>query len=389
MLLFLVVATTLWTLINAYAGLRLVRPSSLTGWKRGGAWALVGLSTLFVPAVEFLLHGPFPVLPGFRSAEWAGFALMGFTSILFPAVLLRDILWGFAFVFRLHPRDPGARARAFNRTSAVTAGLALTMGLAALVGGALPPRIKTVDLAVRGLPPSLEGFSIALISDLHVGGVSTRSLVEETVKRTNALSPDLVVLAGDLTDGSVASLRDEVAPLAGLKVRSGKLFVTGNHDYFRDFNGWLAEVRKLGFTVLTNEHRVFRRGRGVAVIAGIPDYQMAGMFDPKRPPEPATALRGAPRADVRILLSHSPAAAPEAGALGYDYQLSGHSHGGQFYPWKFVVDAIPWFKPGFHEAGRMRLYVSQGTGTWGPPMRLGTRREIVFFRLVREKAPTS
>jgi len=395
MTLFFSLAILLWTLLHAYAALRLIVPSSLKGMARKAAWALLGLSWLFVPAVEFVNHASGPALPLARQGAWAGYALMGFASILFPAVLLRDLLWGVASVFRLSPREPAARRRAFNTTSLCVAGLAAALAAAALVGGALPPRVVTVDLPVRGLPAPLNGFTIAFISDLHVGGVGTRRLVEQVVERINAAPPDVVAFGGDLADGAVDRLRDDVAPLAGLKARAGRLFVIGNHDYFRDPEGWLREVRGMGFTVLTNSHRVYRRDGATVVIAGIPDYQMSGMFDSRYPAEPATALRGAPRADVRILLSHSPAAAPEAAAgnkvagppaslaAGYDFQLSGHSHGGQFYPWKFVVDAIPWFKPGFHEAGKMRLYVMQGTGTWGPPMRLGTRREIVFFRLVR------
>jgi len=389
MALFLSLAILLWTLLHAYAALRLVVPSSLKGMARKAAWGLLGLSWLFVPAVEFVNHGSGPAFPLARPGAWAGYALMGFASILFPAVLLRDLLWGVASVFRLSRREPGARRRAFNTTSLCVVGLAVATTAAALVGGALPPKVVTVDLPVRNLPRSLEGFTIAFFSDLHIGGVGTRRLTGKVVERINAGSPDVVAFGGDLADGAVDRLRDDVAPLAGLHARSGRLFVIGNHDYFRDLEGWLREARRLGFTVLINEFRVYRRGKAAVVIAGIPDYQMSGMFGSKYPAEPATALRGAPRAAVRILLSHSPAAAPEAGSLGYDFQLSGHSHGGQFYPWKWVVDAIPWFKPGFHEAGRMRLYVSQGTGTWGPPMRLGTRREIVFFRLVREKAPTS
>jgi predicted MPP superfamily phosphohydrolase len=202
----------------------------------------------------------------------------------------------------------------------------------------------------------------------------------------NRLEPDLVAITGDLVDGSVPELRSHVAPLARLSSKHGSFFVTGNHEYYSGVLPWLVELKRLGIKVLHNEHVVIERGGAQLVLAGVPDYN-AGHFDESHRSDPQQALAGAPQnAGARVLLAHQPRSAPAAAEAGFDLQLSGHTHGGQFLPWNFFVRFQQPFTAGLHRLGRMWVYVSRGTGYWGPPKRFGAPSEITELVLVAAPA---
>ncbi len=241
--------------------------------------------------------------------------------------------------------------------------------------------MRVVDVPITGLPSDLEGFRIAQLSDLHVGPTLKRDFVERVVDTTNGLQPDLIALTGDVADGFPPAMRDEVAPLAGLEAPHGKYFVTGNHEYYWDAAGWVRELEGLGFSALINGHQVIRRGTGRIVLAGVTDLSSGGL--PGHASDPAAAVAGAPESDVRVLLAHQPKSAFAARAAGYDLQLSGHTHGGQYFPFNLLVRLFQPFVAGLHRLEAMWLYVSRGTGYWGPPLRLGAPAEITLIQLVR------
>jgi predicted MPP superfamily phosphohydrolase len=243
-------------------------------------------------------------------------------------------------------------------------------------------RVRRVDVPIAGLPPALDGFAIAQVSDVHVGPTIRRPFVEAIVATVNRLDADLVAITGDLVDGSVPELADHVAPLAGLRSREGSFFVTGNHEYYSGAAPWIRELRRLGVRVLMNEHVVVRRGSAALVLAGVTDYS-AGHFDTAQASDPRAALAGAPAdAALRIVLAHQPRSAGATEAAGFDLQLSGHTHGGQFLPWNFFVRLQQPFTAGLHRWRRMWVYTSRGTGYWGPPKRFGAPSEITLLRLV-------
>src|SRR6266576_248865 len=244
-----------------------------------------------------------------------------------------------------------------------------------------PAMVRVVDVPITGLPSDLEGVRIAQLSDLHVGPTLKRDFVERVVDTTNGLQPDLIALTGDVADGFPPALRDEVAPLAGLEAPHGKYFVTGNHEYYWDAAGWVRELEGLGFSALINGHQVIRRGTGRIVLAGVTDLSSGGL--PGHVSDPAAAVAGAPASDVRVLLAHQPKSAFAARAAGYDLQLSGHTHGGQYFPFNLLVRLFQPFVAGLHRLEAMWLYVSRGTGYWGPPLRLGAPAEITLIQLVR------
>jgi len=244
--------------------------------------------------------------------------------------------------------------------------------------------IRRIDVPIAGLPAALHGFSIAQISDVHVGPTIKRKYLEEIVGAVNALEADVIAVTGDLVDGPVRELAGDTEPLAGLRARHGAFFVTGNHEYYSGVVSWMRELRRLGLAVLMNEHVVLRHEGAAVVFAGVTDLQ-GGYFDPAHRSDPVLAMSGAPLdAGVKVLLAHQPRSAFAAATAGFDLQLSGHTHGGQFFPWNLVVRYFHPFTTGLHRVDRLWVYVSRGTGYWGPPKRLGAPSEITYLRLVAD-----
>jgi predicted MPP superfamily phosphohydrolase len=308
---------------------------------------------------------------------WVGFIAMGFFSSLFVATLLRDL-----FLLGAHVTLTAGQATALDTPSARWT-LALTlMATAAGLVIARRPRLVEVNIPIAQLPEALHGFSIAQITDVHVGPTIKRAFVERIVERVNGLNADLIAVTGDLVDGSVQQLSAHTAPLAKLSARHGAYFVTGNHEYYSGERAWTRELGRLGLTVLKNEHVVLRHDGALLVLAGVNDFG-AHHFDPAQRSDPAAALHGAPQnAGARILLAHQPRSAPDASDAGFDLQISGHTHGGQFWPWNFFVRFFQPFTAGLHRLKNLWIYVSRGTGYWGPPNRFGVPSEITRLRLV-------
>jgi predicted MPP superfamily phosphohydrolase len=309
---------------------------------------------------------------------WIGPLSMGLFSSLFVFTVLRDILLLAAGLIL----SPGHDASLTLWSGQWTLILAVLVTLGGLVIARRPARIVNVQIPVPDLPSALHGFSIAQISDLHVGPTIKRGFVAGIVRRVNRLGADMIAVTGDLVDGSVRQLSAHTAPLAQLTARHGVYFVTGNHEYYSGERAWTAEIRRLGLHVLKNEHVVLKHDDASLLLAGVTALT-AHHFDAAERSDPSLALRGAP-ADVgaRILLAHQPNSAPAAADAGFDVQLSGHTHGGQFWPWNLFVRFFQPFTGGLYRLEKLRVYVSRGTGYWGPPNRFGVPPEITFIRLM-------
>jgi hypothetical protein len=309
--------------------------------------------------------------------SWIGMIAMGLFSSLLMLTLLRDLLL-------LGVRLVVSRDEASSWITPSAAWTLIVAGFITVAGWVLArkPRVVQIDIPVADLPEALRGFSIAQISDVHVGPTIKRGFVERIVRRVNALKADLVAVTGDLVDGTVAQLSADTAPLAQLAARHGAYFVTGNHEYYSGERAWTEEVRRLGLRVLKNEHVVLAHNGASLVLAGVTDYS-AHHFDPGQRSDPAAALAGAPSdAGAKILLAHQPSTAIAASEAGFDVQLSGHTHGGQFWPWNLFVRLFQPFTGGLHRVNDMLVYVNRGTGYWGPPNRFGVPSEITHIRLV-------
>jgi uncharacterized protein len=316
-----------------------------------------------------------------RPHEWVqalSFLCMGWLSFLLVLTLGRDVL----LLATLVPPLIGVHTLLDEAGAAwvpVAALAAIGLGAVAAIRG---PYVRHVDVPVEGLAPELDGFRIAQISDLHVGPTMRLAYVQRVVDMTKALAPDLIALTGDIVDGSVPRLASHVAPLAALASGDRAFFVLGNHDYYSGAAPWTAHFEAMGFRVLRNAHATIARGAARLSIGGVIDFA-ARMVDPDARPRPDLAADGDTRPAFRLLLAHNPKIAPLAEQAGFDLQLSGHTHAGQFFPWTYVIHLVHGpHAAGLSRRGRLWVYVSAGTGTWGPPVRLGTRPELTLLRLV-------
>ena len=359
-------------LLHAYIGIRLLVPF-------GAVTQVAGVG---------LLAGCLWLLPqGFRIRKdrgpWAVLLpslAVGFFSWLLVLTLFRDV----SLVVSALALSPQGY-EAWTRMSAIGV-MALTPAITQ-VGFFMARRVAPVvdvEVPLADLPAPLEGFTIAQISDIHIGPTIKRNFVEAIVERVNRLGVDMVAITGDLVDGSVRDLAQHTEPLARLESRHGTYVVTGNHEYYSGVHAWIRELRRLGTRVLLNEHVVLDHDGAKLTVAGVTDYS-AQHFDPSHKSDPHAAVKGAPTDAPRILLAHQPRSASVAAQAGYQLQLSGHTHGGQFWPWNLFVRLQQPFTAGLKRLGSMWVYVSRGTGYWGPPMRFGVPSEITLIRLVRSQ----
>lgn len=369
-------------LLHGYVGWRIAPALAQAGF--GGAAVafalLVAASALLMPLV--LLARAVRAQPLSDRLAWAGSLAMGLFSSLFVLTVLRDLLL-LALALAGLVLAPGAWAARFAADSALAVPL---LGLLATAWGFRNARrtaaVVDVDVPIAGLPDALHGFTIAQISDIHVGPTIKRPYLRRIVDAVTRLDADMVAVTGDLVDGPVRELSPHVAPLAELNSRHGTFFVTGNHEYYSGAAGWVAELRRIGLRVLMNEHVVVAHRGARVVVAGVTDYG-AHHFDPAQRSDPQAAIAGAPAdAGMRLLLAHQPRSAEAAAAAGFELQLSGHTHGGQFWPWNLFVPMQQPFTAGLHRLRRLWVYTSRGTGYWGPPKRFGAPSEITRLRLV-------
>lgn len=312
----------------------------------------------------------------------AGAWFMGLFSTVFVLTLLRGLLLAGAWAAgAVLPAAAGWRpAIALGSAVAVPLG-ALLLTFKGMRNARRIPAVRDVEVPIAGLPPALQGFTIVQLSDVHVGPTIRAGWLRAVVDRVNALQADVVAITGDLVDGSVRDLAAQVAPLAGLASRHGSFFVTGNHEYYSGADAWVAELRRLGLRVLLNEHVLLGHDGAVLALAGVTDYG-AHHFDHRHRSDPNAAIAGvSAQAAVRVLLAHQPRSALAAAGAGYQLQLSGHTHGGQFLPWNWFVRLQQPITAGLHRVQGLWVYVSRGTGCWGPPMRLGAPSEITRVRL--------
>jgi uncharacterized protein len=363
----------LWlsALLHLYIGWRIIPelPAGVAPWAFA---ALLVASAILIPLGFF----------GRRARDraradrlsWAGMLALGLFSTLLVLTLLRDVVLLLAWPLGIAQ---------LPESSAIAVALgALAFTAWGFVNARRTARVREVEVPVANLPAALHGFTIAQISDIHVGPTIKGDYVKGIVDAVNRLGADAVAVTGDLVDGRVQDLSPHVAPLAMLRSKHGTFFVTGNHEYYSGADEWIAELQRLGVQVLMNEHVVLRHGGAQLVLAGVADTS-AHHFDPRHKSDPQRAMQGAPaNAGLRVLLAHQPRSAEAAAQAGFDVQLSGHTHGGQYWPWNLFVRLQQPYTAGLHRLRQLWVYTSRGTGYWGPPLRLGAPSEITRLRFV-------
>jgi uncharacterized protein len=365
--------------LHAYVGWRLL--PQLAGAPLGWTVLLVVLIASAVLMPMGLVARRYAKPPLADHLMLAGLLFMGLFSSLFVLTVLRDVmllaLWGVAAV--MPQAMDHARLTFWSAVAVPVVGVLVT--LVGFLNARCTAAVVKVDVPIDGLPAALQGFTIAQLSDIHVGPTIKAKYLRRIVDKVNALDAGMVAITGDLIDGKVPELRDHVAPLAELQSKHGTFFVTGNHEYYSGAHEWIAELKRLGIRVLMNEHEVLAHGGAQLVVAGIADYS-AHLFDPSHRSDAVKAVAGAPAGAPKVLLAHQPRSAPEAQKAGVDLQLSGHTHGGQFWPWNHFVRFQQPFTAGLNRFGKLWVYTSRGTGYWGPPKRFGAPSEITLLRLV-------
>ncbi|CAI3787756.1 3',5'-cyclic adenosine monophosphate phosphodiesterase CpdA [Pseudomonas sp. MM227] len=364
------------TVAFLYVALRFVYPLPLaTGWRVLIGLALLAASKYHMLILAFTGTMYSPEVP-YAVAYGAGWAFTAF-ALLFVFVLVLDL--GILFTRLVRRHRPSREALVKWRCG--VAALAVAVSGFGVAQATRVPEVRQLELQIPGLAASMDGFRLVQLSDLHISVLFPEPWVEEVVKRSNALAPDLVVITGDLIDGTLQARATDVRPLAQLRARNGVIAIPGNHEYYFGNEGWMARFREAGMHSLINQHEVVGDARGQLIIAGITD-KVATQYGGSAP-DLDLALRGAPAGAPVVLLNHRPAGIDEAIAAGVDLQLSGHTHGGMIRGFDQVVArANEGFVSGLYRRAGLQLYVSNGSGLWnGFPIRLGVPSEITEFTL--------
>ncbi len=415
---FVTVALLATLLLHGYLWFRLVRGTTRPGRLRRRL-TLLSLLLALLPALALGLRRTLP-LDAATPLDWVAYCWLGVAFYAFLALLVlepvrlvgnaiarqgdREVVASGA---RRAPRSDDATAPTGGGTAPgggairedrdaiaeprrlfLARGLAVTAGAVALgTAGAgayfanSPPVVRRVPVTLAGLDPALDGLRIVTFSDGHLSATYGGRRFERLVELVNEQRPDVVAIVGDLVDGDVSELREEAAPLADLVSEQGVFFVTGNHEYFVDTNAWLRHLPTLGVDVLRNERVAIGRGGATFDLAGIDDRTAAASGLPGHGADLDAALDGRDDGVPVVLLAHQPVLVGQAAAAGVDLQLSGHTHGGQLWPFDYVIRLDQPSVEGLSRHGDTQLYVTSGAGYWGPPMRVGARPEVTVVEL--------
>jgi len=376
MLLFVAVALSIVFGVHYFLWVRLVRdPAWPPAWSRALTWALVAFGAS-IPVGIFASRG----LSRQAAAPlaWLAYTWMGVMFLLFFILLPLELPRLGARLGAVDPERRVALARILAGFAGVVGVVMSGAGIASVLSRV---GVKQVRVPLAKLPSKLSGYTIVQLTDIHVGPTIGRDFIEQIVRTTNALSPDLVAITGDLVDGSVEQLGHLVEPLRELRARDGVFFVTGNHEYYSGADAWIAHLRTLGIRVLRNERVPIRDDAGGFDLAGVDDTS-AHNFGHGHGQDVPRAMAGRDASRAVVLLAHQPKAVRDACKLGVDLQLSGHTHGGQIWPWGYAVRLDQPHVAGFHLHEGTAIYVSRGTGYWGPPMRVAAPAEITRIELV-------
>lgn len=372
--------------LHYYLWARLVRDPGLSGPMQSVlTWLFVGLG-LSIPLGMLA----FRLLPREASSflSWTTFIWMGVSFILVTLVFSTDLLrllggglgnllgWLGQSGVGGELEDPSRRQLIARGVAGAASATALGVSAVSVRSALGEVEVPEVPVKLDKLPKALSGLTIAQLTDVHVGPTIGRRFIESVVEKANRTRPDVVVITGDLVDGEVERLRAHVEPLGRLKARYGVYFVTGNHEYYSGADPWIEELRRLGIRVLRNE-RVSIGDEGASLdLVGVDDYT-AHRFGGGHGPDLKKALAGRDPERASVLLAHQPREIERAAELGVGLQLSGHTHGGQIWPFGAAVGLVQPYVAGLHRHNEeTQIYVSRGTGYWGPPMRLFAPAEV-------------
>jgi uncharacterized protein len=386
MSIFLVIMSLLAGVVHLYLWRRLVRDTELPPIWRRVVTSLLVLLGLSLPVSMVLTRIISPSAKGgilFVPFLWMGAMMLLFLGI--AAVDALKLLWKTAKKTLKKPVDADRRLFLSRLTAGGAVLSAGSLTFAAVCKGKAAPVVRRKKVFLSRFPKAMDGFKIVHLTDLHIGGTLDTAWLKEVANQVDALQADLIVITGDLVDGKVKTLLPELSPLGELKAPHGVFFVTGNHEYYSGAEEWIPAIRSLNIRVLRNEHEIISAGGAAFALAGVDDFNAARMLE-GHGPDLDKALRDIPEKMETVLLAHQPRQIFKAAENDVGLLLSGHTHGGQVWPVTHLVSLQQPYNKGLftHPGYRTQIYVSQGTGYWGPPMRLGTENEIAEIVLYRD-----
>lgn len=343
--------------------LKLALSDSQTRMARRMLW---GLACLFpVGMLQLLLMRHVPRIVA-SPIMWVAFTWLGFVLFLLQVLIVFELV---RIVFRV-------RADTERKLARASVAIAATLGTFAIWQASQKPVLHSTYFEIEGL----SHYRIVQLSDLHIGPTLGRNFAQDVVQRTNSMRPDLIVISGDMVDGSVAELTSEVAPLKDLRAADGVVFILGNHEYLSDANAWVHHAQSFGWRVLRDERLQLPR----LDVIGFDEFSdpEADIYAGRSSGEAHHRLPDLSRKRPTITVSHSPGSFAAACAAGVDLALAGHTHGGQIFPFGLLERLQQGYLAGPYRCGQTQLYVSPGAGYWGPPMRLGSRGEISVLELL-------
>ena len=384
---FFIIALGMLWLIHGYVAWRIIPTMGLSSSQTNLAYTTVFILSL-LPIIPIALRMSGNESKLIDRLSFLGYTSLGFFTLSFFIFVAKDMVLQLITLFSHlinddNPFDNSKRdfiKKSINISLITLAGSATVYGFYSARKG---PFIIKHDIYLKNLPDAFENFSIAQISDLHVGPTIKRPYVEHVLEKISRLNPDLIAVTGDLVDGSVKYLKSELQPLKDMTPSYGTFFVTGNHEYYSGVDQWLDETDRLGMKNLVNTNALISKAGAQIAIAGITDLR-AHQINPAHRSEPERALRSVPDDITKIVLAHQPNSIHSVHETGADLQLSGHTHGGQFWPFTYPVKMTNLYIAGLHDHQGTQIYVNRGTGYWGPPLRIGVPAEITLIRLKKK-----
>lgn len=383
---FIIAIGVLW-LMHGYVAWRIIPTLGISSSQTILAYTAVFILSL-LPILPIILRMGGNESKLIDKFSFVGYTSLGFFTLSFFIFVAKDlVLQLIALLGHIinedNPFDNSKRdfiKRSINISMITLAGSATVYGFYSARKG---PFIIKHDIYIKKLPDAFENFSIVQISDLHVGPTIKRPYVEDVLEKISRLNPDLIAVTGDLVDGSVKYLKSELQPLKDMIAPYGTFFVTGNHEYYSGVDQWLDETDRLGMKNLINSNELISKAGDQIAIAGITDLR-AHQIKPAHRSDPELALRSVPEDITKIVLAHQPNSIHSVHETGADLQLSGHTHGGQFWPFTYPVKMTHPYIAGLHDHQGTQIYVNRGTGYWGPPLRIGVPAEITLIRLKKK-----
>jgi len=366
-ILFFLAFSGVFILLNMYISKRLIQKLDIK--KQTQIYMRIFLVVNFFGIIGYMLGRYYIDVP-----NWLYFLFsipIGILFLLFCTAIIYDI--SRVALNKIPLSD--SRRKFFKKSLDISSLLVATSLSARAMYEARFVKLERVKVKIKNLK---QGYKIVQLSDVHIGGLIDATFISKIVQRVNILQPDIVVITGDLVDIDVAKAKDALSEFKGLQSKYGTYFVVGNHEYFHNIDKIIATVKSLGIKVLENENvYIGEEGKGFN-LAGV--YDVFGYRIKYKMPNIYEALEGKKDAPT-VLLAHQPRYIEEV-KKGVDLMLSGHTHGGQLYPFRFLVKLQQPYVSGLHQHNKdLQIYVNKGTGFWGPPMRLGASSEITEILL--------